>query len=111
MFSSFNHDFVAVLDSFCIICREYSRLKSKYAGDLISNWKETSDAEKSIHEDIGIAAYLTCIWGQKKISFVDLGCGNGLLGETSRELIELKHFLFENLRYMVSHITLCEEMS
>ncbi|XP_023321069.1 probable tRNA (uracil-O(2)-)-methyltransferase [Eurytemora carolleeae] len=60
-------------------CREYSRLKSKYAGDLISNWKETSDAEKSIHEDIGIAAYLTCIWGQKKISFVDLGCGNGLL--------------------------------
>ena len=76
---SFNHYFVAM---FCIICREYSRLKSKYAGDLISNWKETSDAEKSIHEDIGIAAYLTCIWGQKKISFVDLGCGNGLLGET-----------------------------
>lgn len=58
---------------------EYNRLKDKYAGDLISNWTESSDAEKSVHEDIGIAAYLSCLWKGHKVSFVDLGCGNGLL--------------------------------
>jgi len=60
-------------------CREYSRLKEKYAGDLVRNWAESSDPEKSVHEDIGIAAYLACLWGHQKVSFVDLGCGNGLL--------------------------------
>ena len=65
-------------------------MKSKYAEDLISNWKETSDAEKSIHEDIGIAAYLTCIWGQDKIRFVDLGCGNGLLGKSFKLIFKLR---------------------
>ena len=63
-----------------MIIREYSRLKSKYAGDLVSNWREASDPEKSVHEDIGIAAYLTCLWRGQKKTFVDLGCGNGLLG-------------------------------
>eukprot|EP00088_Acartia_fossae_P057454 TRINITY_DN6703_c0_g1_i3.p1 TRINITY_DN6703_c0_g1~~TRINITY_DN6703_c0_g1_i3.p1 ORF type:complete len:563 (-),score=83.67 TRINITY_DN6703_c0_g1_i3:346-2034(-) len=60
-------------------CSEYERLKNKYAGDLVANWSETSDPEKSVHEDIGIAAYLSCLWGEQKVSFVDLGCGNGLL--------------------------------
>lgn len=60
-------------------CREYSRLKLKYAGGLISSWKESSDPEKSVHEDVGISAYLSCLWGDQKKKFVDLGCGNGLL--------------------------------
>jgi len=60
-------------------CSEYSRLKDKYAAELVANWKESSDPEKSVHEDIGIAAYLSCLWGEEKKRFVDLGCGNGLL--------------------------------
>ena len=58
---------------------EYARLKEKYAAKIISNWQESSDPEKSVHEDLGIAAYLSCLWQGKHTSFVDLGCGNGLL--------------------------------
>jgi len=28
---------------------------------------------------LGIAAYLCLLWQNKSVSFVDLGCGNGLL--------------------------------
>ncbi len=63
----------------CSFISEYSRLKEKYAANLIANWQESSDAEKSVHEDLGIAAYLSCLWQGNTTSFVDLGCGNGLL--------------------------------
>jgi len=69
--------------------REYIRLKNKYATDIVSNWAESSDPEKFVHEDIGIAAYILLLWSQqrereqwaedRRQSFVDLGCGNGLL--------------------------------
>jgi len=69
--------------------KEYQRLKDKYAKDIISNWAESSDPEKFVHEDIGIAAYILLLWRHqrreerweegRKQSFVDLGCGNGLL--------------------------------
>ena len=68
---------------------EYVRLKNKYATDIVSNWAESSDPEKFVHEDIGIAAYILLLWSQqrereqwaedRRQSFVDLGCGNGLL--------------------------------
>lgn len=66
---------------------EYLRLKEKYAQQIISHWKETSDPEKFVHEDIGISAYLLLLWRQQRVrtgrdelqTFVDLGCGNGLL--------------------------------
>ena len=45
----------------------YKLLKDKYAGQLVANWSESSDPEKSVHEDIGIAAYLSCLWGDKKV--------------------------------------------
>ena len=63
--------------------REYSRLKGKYAGPIIAAWTESSDPEKSVHEDIGIAAYLLCLWDAREtpVKFVDIGCGNGLLGK------------------------------
>jgi len=36
-----------------------------------------------VYEDLAIASYLLCLWdcipGEKGPSFVDLGCGNGLL--------------------------------
>ena len=70
-------------------CQEYARLKHKYAGDIIENWRESSDPEKFVHEDIGIAAYILLLWKlqrqnesweeDKRQTFVDLGCGNGLL--------------------------------
>ena len=63
----------------------YNELKSKYVKKLVESnaWStESTDPEKFIHEDIGIAAYLILIWRCKSaapISFVDIGCGNGLL--------------------------------
>ena len=69
--------------------REYIRLKNKYASDIVTNWAESSDPEKFVHEDIGIAAYILLLWSQqrereqwpenRRQTFVDLGCGNGLL--------------------------------
>lgn len=33
-----------------------------------------------MYEDIAIASYILLLWGEKKpVSYVDLGCGNGLL--------------------------------
>ena len=69
--------------------KEYLRLKEKYAKDIITNWAESSDPEKFVHEDLGIAAYILLLWRQqrqgeewgegRRQTFVDLGCGNGLL--------------------------------
>ena len=66
---------------------EYCRMKSKYAKQIIDNWEESSDPEKFVHEDLGIASYLLLIWRRQRRrsnssalqTFVDLGCGNGLL--------------------------------
>lgn len=63
----------------------YRRLKTKYSKSLVENWTESTDAEKFVHEDLAIAAFLISVWsqdkeeGKGKPSFVDLGCGNGLL--------------------------------
>lgn len=59
----------------------YERLKRRYATDLVTTWPEKTDPQKFVFEDIGIAAYLLCIWKNciTPVSFVDMGCGNGLL--------------------------------
>ncbi|KAI9288047.1 hypothetical protein BC943DRAFT_317676 [Umbelopsis sp. AD052] len=65
----------------------YARIKAKYADKIISQWTEKTDPTKFVFEDIAIASYLICLWqlerqrlGQARLqSFVDLGCGNGLL--------------------------------
>ncbi|KAF2425813.1 DUF1613-domain-containing protein [Tothia fuscella] len=79
----------------------YTRLKAKYAKDLIGQWVEQTDPEKHVFEDLGIAAFLIELWREmyegvareeadasidgtdkKKPSFpgfVDIGCGNGVL--------------------------------
>ena len=62
--------------------RRYAELKDKYGKKFIGSWTESTDAEKFVHEDVGIAAYLTLIWekeAKNELRFVDLGCGNGLL--------------------------------
>lgn len=50
-------------------------------------WPEVTDPEKFVYEDVAIAAYLLILWEEERTergetarqSFVDLGCGNGLL--------------------------------
>lgn len=65
----------------------YNRLKEKYWKKLIKIWPETTDPVKYIYEDIAIASYLLTLFEleketkhtTQKQTFVDLGCGNGLL--------------------------------
>ncbi|KAI1405160.1 DUF1613-domain-containing protein [Hypoxylon fuscum] len=68
----------------------YTRLKQKYARDLIANWAEVTDPTKHVFEDLGIAAFLIELWAQMYQDspfrgFVDIGCGNGLLVYILRE--------------------------
>ncbi|XP_038600776.1 probable tRNA (uracil-O(2)-)-methyltransferase [Tachyglossus aculeatus] len=64
----------------------YQELKDKYKG-MAKVWPEVTDPEKFVFEDVAIATYLLVLWEEerskrnltKKQSFVDLGCGNGLL--------------------------------
>ncbi|KAI8879354.1 DUF1613-domain-containing protein [Backusella circina FSU 941] len=63
----------------------YQYIKSKYGTDLVENWPEKTDPKKFVYEDLAIASYLLCLWRQeeskthRKPTFIDLGCGNGLL--------------------------------
>ncbi|EGG16466.1 hypothetical protein DFA_09004 [Cavenderia fasciculata] len=67
---------------------QYEILKEKYKS-MATNWYEVTccDPQKYVYEDVAIAAYLICLWKMEetskslttKQSFVDLGCGNGLL--------------------------------
>jgi tRNASer (uridine44-2'-O)-methyltransferase len=64
----------------------YISLKEKYAGIIIDSWVESTDPKKHVFEDIGIAAFIILLWketvrlgGTMPSSFVDVGCGNGLL--------------------------------
>uniref|UniRef100_A0A6G1RC06 tRNA (uracil-O(2)-)-methyltransferase n=1 Tax=Hypotaenidia okinawae TaxID=2861861 RepID=A0A6G1RC06_9GRUI len=64
----------------------YQELKKKYK-EMVKVWPEVTDPEKFVYEDVAIATYLLILWEEdrkekgltKKQSFVDLGCGNGLL--------------------------------
>ncbi|XP_037118567.1 probable tRNA (uracil-O(2)-)-methyltransferase [Syngnathus acus] len=64
----------------------YQRLKEKYKA-LVKVWPEVTDPEKFVYEDVAIATYLLVLWSEERAeldvdarqSFVDLGCGNGLL--------------------------------
>ncbi|XP_054109497.2 putative tRNA (uracil-O(2)-)-methyltransferase isoform X4 [Callithrix jacchus] len=54
---------------------------------LCKVWPEVTDPEKFVYEDVAIAAYLLILWEEERAergltarqSFIDLGCGNGLL--------------------------------
>lgn len=64
----------------------YQRLKDKYKA-MVKVWPEVTDPEKFVYEDVAIATYLLVLWEEERAekgladrqSFVDLGCGNGLL--------------------------------
>ncbi|CAK8686225.1 unnamed protein product [Clavelina lepadiformis] len=65
----------------------YNSLKFKYGREISKIWPEVTDPQKYVYEDVAIAAYLLVLWEQEreesgkeeKQSFIDLGCGNGLL--------------------------------
>lgn len=67
--------------------RLYCELKEKYGKRLVENWPENTDPMKFVYEDIAIATYLLLLWEKDRTekgidrlqSFVDVGCGNGLL--------------------------------
>jgi len=69
-----------------IFTEKYRKLKEKY-GYWAEQWEESTDPQKFIFEDIGIASFLICLWEKElqefsrkqKQSFVDLGAGNGFL--------------------------------
>ncbi|MED6246371.1 hypothetical protein ATANTOWER_016951 [Ataeniobius toweri] len=64
----------------------YQQLKEKYKS-MVKVWPEVTDPEKFVFEDVAIATYLLVLWAEERTaeslsapqSFVDLGCGNGLL--------------------------------
>ncbi|XP_074641673.1 putative tRNA (uracil-O(2)-)-methyltransferase [Tubulanus polymorphus] len=63
----------------------YQNLKVKYGKDLVQSWCESTDPQKFVYEELAIASYLMVLFEEeeqkcgKKQTFVDLGCGNGLL--------------------------------
>ncbi|KAJ1724759.1 tRNA(Ser) Um(44) 2'-O-methyltransferase [Coemansia erecta] len=76
------HDVVVGYDAYTA---KYQELKAKYALHWVENWPEQTDPRKFVYEDIAIASWIICLWQQKQDTqkqhptFVDLGCGNGLL--------------------------------
>lgn len=65
----------------------YEELKKKYGPEMVAIWPESTDPAKFVYEDVAIATYLLLLWERERgergtvglQSFVDLGCGNGLL--------------------------------
>lgn len=57
----------------------YHNMKNKYYNKILEIWTESTDPKKFIIEDIAIASYLLVLWNGIPQTFVDLGCGNGLL--------------------------------
>lgn len=65
----------------------YNQLKEKYGVKMVNVWPENTDPAKFVYEDVAIATYLLLLWEKERKekgiqelqSFVDLGCGNGLL--------------------------------
>ena len=78
-----------------IVQNTYTRLKQKYASNLIERWVEKTEPSKHVFEDLSIAAFLIELWRQMyggtmspvgtQITdghfpgFVDIACGNGVL--------------------------------
>ncbi|KAI5917540.1 hypothetical protein F4810DRAFT_696107 [Camillea tinctor] len=67
-----------------VVQTTYTRLKEKYARQIIQGWVEVTDPTKHVFEDLAIAAFLIELWAQMYQDstfpgFIDIGCGNGLL--------------------------------
>ncbi|CAH2241166.1 jg3232 [Pararge aegeria aegeria] len=60
---------------------KYNQLKIKYGKEMVKIWPECTDPTKFVYEDIAISTYLLLLWEEERTpqTFVDVGCGNGLL--------------------------------
>ncbi|XP_045785328.1 probable tRNA (uracil-O(2)-)-methyltransferase [Maniola jurtina] len=60
---------------------KYNHLKLKYGKEMVKMWPECTDPTKFVYEDVAISTYLLLLWEEEKApqTFVDIGCGNGLL--------------------------------
>lgn len=100
----------------------YNQLKEKYGAKMINVWPENTDPAKFVYEDVAIATYLLLLWEkereekgtQKLQSFVDLGCGNGLLvyilsNEGHKGMgIDLRRRKIWDLFPQSTHLQVCE---
>lgn len=76
-----NHDLIVPK---VVFQDKYIELKNKYGKEFVNNWVESTDPKKHVFEDLAIAAFLVELWkpmyaSKKDFTFVDVGCGNGLL--------------------------------
>ncbi|CAD0196941.1 unnamed protein product [Chrysodeixis includens] len=81
--SNYNINQSLALISLSKYYEKYNELKMKYGKEMVKIWPECTDPQKFVYEDVAIASYLLVLWEAdttKKVkTFVDLGCGNGLL--------------------------------
>ncbi|MGH0155237.1 UNVERIFIED_CONTAM: hypothetical protein FKN15_028944 [Acipenser sinensis] len=93
----------------------YQQLKEKYK-EMVKVWPEVTDPEKFVYEDVAIATYLLVMWEEErkekdlaeKQSFVDLGCGNGLLvhilsNEGECAITPSENFLFPDVDWLIGN--------
>lgn len=101
----------------------YNQLKEKYGTGMVNVWPENTDPAKFVYEDVAIATYLLLLWEKERLekgtqelqSFVDLGCGNGLLvyilsseGHTGTG-IDLRRRKIWDLFPESTHLQVCEK--
>ncbi|XP_073331744.1 probable tRNA (uracil-O(2)-)-methyltransferase isoform X3 [Pagrus major] len=93
----------------------YQQLKEKYKA-MVKVWPEVTDPEKFVYEDVAIATYLLVLWAEEREekgltgrqSFVDLGCGNGLLvhiltNEGEKAITPSERFLFPGTDWLIGN--------
>ncbi|KAM9424614.1 putative tRNA (uracil-O(2)-)-methyltransferase isoform 1-T1 [Pholidichthys leucotaenia] len=93
----------------------YQQLKEKYKA-MVKVWPEVTDPEKFVYEDVAIATYLLVLWAEERAeknasvrqSFVDLGCGNGLLvhiltSEGEKAITPSESFLFPSTDWLIGN--------
>ncbi|XP_078534662.1 putative tRNA (uracil-O(2)-)-methyltransferase isoform X2 [Lissotriton helveticus] len=110
-------DFKSTLSLISVIrySKLYQELKEKYK-EMVKVWPEVTDPEKFVYEDVAIATYLLILWEDertekkltRKQSFVDLGCGNGLLvhilsNEGECAITPNDDFLFPDVDWLIGN--------
>ncbi|PWN24422.1 DUF1613-domain-containing protein [Jaminaea rosea] len=62
----------------------YLNLKHRWGEYLVREWRENTPAEKHVHEDLGVAAWLMCFWKVRGVGAVAAGAEGGEIGLNDR---------------------------